>query len=246
MTTRDAFLGGRLSILQPRHGFRAGLDSVMLAAAVDAEAGERVLELGSGVGVAALCLAARVEGIALTGVEAQGVLVGLAAENAAGNGLSDRVLFREGRVEAMPADLPRDHFDHVMMNPPFFVEGPHDAPPDEGRRIAHIADPDALARWTKTARTHLSAKGRLTAIVPTERVPALLHALGTGFGAVTLFPLWPRAGEPAKRVIVTARKSSRTGFALAAGLVLHGAERGYTPVADAILRHGAPLPVRAP
>ncbi|MBL9010312.1 MAG: methyltransferase, partial [Alphaproteobacteria bacterium] len=85
MTTRDAFLGGTLTLVQPASGFRAGVDSVMLAAAVPARAGERVLELGSGAGVAALCLARRVEGVAVTGLEIQADLAALAAENAAAN-----------------------------------------------------------------------------------------------------------------------------------------------------------------
>ncbi len=57
--TDDGFLDGRLKILQPAKGYRSGLDSVLLGAAVPARAGERVLEAGAGVGVARLCLPAR-------------------------------------------------------------------------------------------------------------------------------------------------------------------------------------------
>ncbi len=65
----DAFLGGRLQILQSKSGYRAGLDAVMLAAAVPAMPGEAVLEAGIGAGAATLCLAARVGGLSITGVE---------------------------------------------------------------------------------------------------------------------------------------------------------------------------------
>ena len=51
--TRDAFLGGRITVSQPRHGFRAGLDSVLLGAAV-ASGSTSLLDLGCGVGTAAL------------------------------------------------------------------------------------------------------------------------------------------------------------------------------------------------
>ena len=73
-TREDAFLGGRLTIRQPVRGYRAGADPVFLAAAVAAKPGERVLELGCGVGTALLCLGARVAGLDLTGVERQGDL----------------------------------------------------------------------------------------------------------------------------------------------------------------------------
>lgn len=240
MTTEDRFLGGQLTLRQPKQGFRAGLDSVMLAAAVPAVPGDTALELGSGAGVAALCLARRVAGVHVTGIEIQGELVALATVNAEANAL-DGATFVQGRAEQPPPELPRDHFDHVMINPPFFVDGRDDASPDAFRRIASIADDELLTRWAKTARTHLHAKGLLTAIVPADRLAALLSALATGFGNVTIFPLWPRAGEPAKRIIVSARKGSRAALSLKPGLVLHGAGGDYSEGAEAILRRGGAL-----
>ena len=115
----------------------------------------------------------RVEGVAVTGLEIQADLAALAAENAAANGLAGRVRFLAGAVEDPPPGLAAARFDHVMMNPPFFVEGTDDAPPDPGKRLAHIADAEALARWVTCARTCLAPRGRLTAILPVERRVAL-------------------------------------------------------------------------
>lgn len=242
MTTEDAFLGGRLTLRQPEKGFRAGLDSVMLAAAVPATSGETVLELGSGAGVAALCLARRVPGLRVLGLEIQADLVDLALANAAANQLLEWVLFLNAAVEAPPEGITPNSFDHVMMNPPFFVEGTDDAPPGLARATAHIADPEALARWTKCARIYLKPRGRLTAILPAERLADMLSALEKGFGAIEISPLWPRLGSPAKRVLLTARMGSRTPLILKAGLTLHAENAKYTPEAEAILRDGAPFP----
>jgi tRNA1(Val) A37 N6-methylase TrmN6 len=236
-------LGGLLTLKQPAHGFRAGMDSVMLPAAVPAADGQAVLELGSGAGVAALCLARRVPGVHVAGLEMQDDMVALSTGNAAANGLSDRTRFLHGVVEQPPTALPRDAFDHVMMNPPYFVEGLDDPSPNAHRRASSIADADALARWAKCARTHLKARGTLTAIIPAERLPAMLIALDTGFGGVTVFPLWPRDGEPARRILIHARKGSRAPFALKQGLVLHGTDGTLTRETDAILRTGAGLPL---
>lgn len=240
MTTEDAFLGGRLRIRQPARGFRAGLDSVMLAATVPASGTESVLELGSGAGVAALCLTARVPEAKVTGLEIQPDLVLLAAANARDNNLGNRVAVLLGDVASPPPPLPRDHFDHAMMNPPFFVEGRDDPSPDPARSTAAIGDSELLARWAKTARTYLQAKGTLSAIVPADRLAAMLSALEVGFGGIVVFPLWPRAGEAAKRILVHARKGSRAPLVLRPGLVLHD-EAGFTPQAEAILRHGRRL-----
>ena len=65
----ETFLDGRVKVTQPESGFRSGLDAVMLAAAVPAASDQTALELGAGSGAASLCLAARVGGLRVTGVE---------------------------------------------------------------------------------------------------------------------------------------------------------------------------------
>ncbi|MEY2961347.1 MAG: hypothetical protein RLZ60_1177, partial [Pseudomonadota bacterium] len=52
----DNFLNGKVRVWQPINGYRAGVDPVLLAAAVPAKSGQTVLELGCGVGTASLCL----------------------------------------------------------------------------------------------------------------------------------------------------------------------------------------------
>ncbi|MDT8344261.1 MAG: methyltransferase, partial [Thermohalobaculum sp.] len=99
--TEDRLLGGRVRLLQPGAGYRAATDPVLLAAAVPARPGERVLELGIGAGAATLCLAARVAGLVHAGLEIQPDYLALAARNAALNGVA-LVLF-EGDVAAPPA-----------------------------------------------------------------------------------------------------------------------------------------------
>ena len=58
--SEDDFLGGKLRLKQPKRGHRAGHDAVLLAAATPAKPGERVVDLGAGVGVAGLAVASRV------------------------------------------------------------------------------------------------------------------------------------------------------------------------------------------
>src|SRR4029078_346670 len=89
-TTSDDFLGGRITVLQPKKGHRSGSDAVWLQAAVPAKKGESVLDAGSGVGVAGLCLLARVPGTRVPAVEIESRLSVLAATNAASNGLAAR------------------------------------------------------------------------------------------------------------------------------------------------------------
>ncbi len=229
----DSFLDGRVRVMQPDSGFRAGLDAVMLAAAVPAKTGQSALELGSGVGTASLCLAARVSGVALTGVEQDAALVRMARDNAAANGADAH--FVAADVFALPPELKRD-FDQVFCNPPFHGEGL--ASPDAARAAA-LMDGGSLKDWLKLGLQRTVSGGYFTAILRADRLNEALAALPEK--GVCAVPLWPRAGEAPRRVIVQARKGSHAPFALAPGLVLHRADGGWTPEADAILRRGEAL-----
>ncbi|MBF9058915.1 methyltransferase [Rhodobacterales bacterium HKCCSP123] len=243
-TTRDAFLGGRLVIEQPRDGYRAATDPVFLAAACPARAGESVLELGCGVGTAALCLAARVPGARLAGVERQAGYAALARSNAAAAAVEMEVI--EADLAHLPAELRSRSFDHVIANPPYFAAGDGTSARDAGREAANREE-TPLATWIATARARLKPGGWLTLIHLAERLPDCLSALD-GFGAVAVLPLQPRAGRPAGRVVIRARKGAKAPFRLLAPVTIHaGSEHGadapdYTDLAEAVLRAGAPLP----
>ena len=235
----DAFLDGRLRVLQPEEGFRSGSDAVLLAAAVPVKAGEAVLELGCGAGAAALCLLRRVEGVSASGLETQPALAALARENAARNGLELEVV--EGDVGAPPASLRRRSFDHVLMNPPFYERGRVSPAPEAGRRQGRLEGAGGLAPWLACALRRARPGGTITVIHRADRLPALLDGLGAQAGRIVVFPLWPARGEPAGRIVVRAVKSARTPLTLAAGLVLHESDGRYTPEAEAVLRDGAAL-----
>lgn len=231
-TTDDHFLNGRVKIAQFERGFRSGLDAVMLAAAVPVRANETCLELGSGAGVASLCLAARVGGAAITGVEIDPALVELAQDNAKANGLNAK--FIEADVFDLPVALKKD-FDHVFVNPPFH-DG--DVPPDAGRARA-LHDGGRLADWIALAAKRTASGGTMSAITRADRLGEVLGALPQS--GISVLPLWPKAGAAAKRVIVQWRKGAKHPLALLPGLVLHQTDGRYTKAADAILRDGAAL-----
>lgn len=251
VTTTDDFLGGRLSIVQPKTGHRAGSDAVFLAAAVDAQAGEAVLDAGAGVGVAGLCLLARVPKTTVTAVEIDARQCALAAENAERNGLSDRFAAIGADITAPAKDLAaagliREGYGQVMANPPFYMAGAVRAAPDAARAAAHVMPRGELGRWVRFLTTMAAPKGTLTVIHRADCLGTLLELLQDRFGDLAVFPLFPKAAEPAVRVIVQGRKGSRGGLRLLAGLVLHGPDGAYTAEAEAVLRGGEALSLGAP
>lgn len=239
LTTDDTLLGGRVRLRQPEGGLRAGHDAVLLAAAVPAKRGERVLELGCGSGAAFLCLAARIPDLTIVAVEREPSLATLARENAALNGLADRVTVIEGDVAdpALRRALPR--CAHGFANPPYWEGG--SAPPAALRRAA-THEEATLADWAATLAT-VAHRGSATLVLPAARFADGLAALGAArFGSPALLPLWPRAGVAAKRVLVSARMGGKGPARVLPGLVLHDGA-GATAEAEAILRDGGALAV---
>jgi tRNA1(Val) A37 N6-methylase TrmN6 len=234
--TEDGFLGGRLTIAQPRSGFRAGHDAVLLAAAVPASGGEHVLELGAGSGVVSLCLTARVLGIAARGIEIDPELVRLANENAARNRLADRARFVEGDAESL--DPRGEFFDHVFFNPPFHPDTGQISPYSTRDR-ARRDQGEMVSRWTRLGLAATREGGTVTAIVRADRQQEVVDIVA-GRGA-SILPLFPRKGEAPKRVIIRIVKGGVAPERVAAGLILHATDGKPTPEADAILRHMAPL-----
>lgn len=228
--TEDRFLGGRVVLRQRKDGFRSGLDAVMLAAAVPADAGQSVLELGSGAGAASLCLATRVPGVTVTGAEIESELVALSNANATANGLGARVVFVTVDVLDLPPDMKRD-YDHVLCNPPFHAGG--EISPDEMRAGA-LHDDGVLAEWLDVGVKRTRSGGTFTCVLRADRLSEALGALPPL--GVSVFPLWPHAGEDAKRVLLQVKKGARTPLAMRGGLVLHQPDGRYTAEADAVLR----------
>lgn len=243
--TRDRFLGGKLILYQPKRGYRAGVDPVLLAAAVNARAGQSVLDLGCGAGAAALCLGRRVAGLSLTGLELQPSYAALARRNADENRIAFEVI--EGDLAVMPPALKARQFDHVILNPPYFDRA-NGSPAPEAPRETALGGGTPLETWIAEAARRLAPKGYLHIIQRAERLPEILDHARTGLGSLQLLPLIPRAGRDSQLVILRARKDGRAAFRLHAGLLMHeGAvhdedRENYSATIRSVLRDGAALP----
>jgi len=240
--TEDGFLDGRLRLCQPRAGHRAGSEAVLLAAAVDPPPGADVLEVGCGSGAASLCLAWRRPDLALAGLELQPDLAELARMNARHNGIGARLTVHCGDLRTPPPALRPGSFDAVFANPPFFVPTAPRAPV-EARALARAECGARLDDWIVFCVRMLRPRGTLTLVHRAARLDDLLAALHGRTGDLTIFPLWPMAGRPAKHVLLRARKGSRGPLQLKPGLILHEPDGRFTAAASRLLREGAALSI---
>tara|TARA_X000000950_G_C13885722_1_gene648745 strand:+ start:1025 stop:1849 length:825 start_codon:yes stop_codon:yes gene_type:complete len=234
--THDHLLGEAVKITQPADGYRVGSDTVLLAASV-ATANGRLLDLGAGVGGVTLCLAHRFPELQVTAVEKHGDLAAMAAENAAVNGVANRVRVLTTDILQMPPVL-AGSFDHVVSNPPYHnSHGTRPRNPD--RALAHMGEDTEMGDWVKAAIWAAKPRAKITFICRADRVPELISLFdANGAGEVVLFPLWPRHSSPAGRVIVQVRRDVEGPGAVLPGLVLHRDDGGFTDAAEQVMTGG--------
>jgi len=248
-TSEDLFLDGLIRLRQPVDGYRAATDPVFLAASIPAKAGQKILDVGCGVGAASFCLAARVEGIHVSGLEIQTELIELAEENRILNNFQDRVRFVEGDLSKRPMDPEPNSFDHVMANPPFYESGSGQRPPNEIKARAHMEEDASLNDWVNYMLRMTKPKGTVTFINRSERLEETLAALKGRLGELILYPLWsmsPTGKErrAAKRFILQGRKGIKTQMKFAPGLVVHEDDGSYSDIAAGILKKGDGLDLK--
>jgi len=232
----NGLLNGRVRLRQPARGYRAGMDAALLAAAVPAGAGERMLEAGCGAGAVLMQIAARRPGVTLAGIERDPAMAALAVENVVLNGAQDRMTIRRGDVADGFRALDLAPFDWAVSNPPFFDDAGALRAPSEGKRGAWMAD-DGLKAWTDFLLKAVREGGRIVIVHRADRLADLLSLLGEKAGSFAIRPIHPFADEPAKRVLVHAIKTGRAPLRLLPPLVLHDRTGGkHTAEAEAILR----------
>jgi tRNA1(Val) A37 N6-methylase TrmN6 len=222
--TEDAFLGGQLRLRQPKSVHRAGHDAMLLAAATPARSGDRVVDLGAGIGAAGLAIAKRVAGIELLLVEIDAALASVARGNAVANAIAADVIVLDVTSAAetfATAGLSPDSVDVVLMNPPFNDPARHRASPDRSREVAHVSTAATLGKWIHAARRILKSGGALTLIWRADGLVEVLTALARGFGSLAIQPVHGGPKMPAIRVLIRATKGGKAPLQIHPALMLN-------------------------
>lgn len=241
--SHDGFLGEKLRLRQPRDGFRSGHDAVLLAAAANPPQGGHVAELGSGAGVASLCLLTRRHDAHVTGIEFDGDMVALAQANAAANNLGERAQFRQGDIAGAFADLHivANSFDEIIANPPFHEAGTVPDMAHDGKARAHIGTEGTLDSWVKCACALTRAGGHISFIHRADALDRLLTVMHKRLGDLHVLPIMPKPDSAATRILVRGKRDAGAPVTLLPPLVLQDESGQPSAAAEAILRHGAAL-----
>ena len=240
--TKDSFLGGGIRIWQPKKGYRAGIDPILLAASVNVSAGQKVLDLGCGVGTASFAIGYRVKNVELYGIEIQKVFADLADLNSKENGIELQV--ECSNISNLSYNITSKNFDHVIANPPYFdrkssVRGINLS------KEKSFGDTLPISEWLKVAAKRAKPKGFVHFIVRSDRLMEIFTNMPNSLGSLVITPVISRKNENAKLTILHAKKNGRAGFIISSPIVLHpqksDVREKYIPEVDKVLRNGASL-----
>jgi tRNA1(Val) A37 N6-methylase TrmN6 len=236
--TEDCLLGGRVRLVQPSKGHRAGTDAVLLAASASAKAGDRIIDVGASSGAVGLMVAAREKAARLAFVERDPDLAELCRRNCRDNGVEAEIVVADvlDKAARQAAGLRPESADLVLTNPPFLEEGQARISPDQGRAAAHALPAGGLEAWLKACAGLLKPKGRLVLIHRADRLAECLAHLSRGMGGMTIRFVHPAIGDPAIRVLISVVKGSRAPLSILPPVILNGPDGRFTPQTEALHR----------
>ena len=229
----DKFLDGKVLLKQHQNGLRATSDSVLVSAIVPAQKGETILDVGAGNGIIGLCVASRVFS-AITAVEVQKKLCLLIHENAILNNKNIDIFQLD--IFSSEDPLKGKLFHHVVTNPPFYKLSRKIRKNLEQKK-AYFQDFD-LKKWLNYCLKHLRSKGSFCLIHSPEALPEILSVLAIKLGNIEIFPITPKEGKNATRVLIRGYLNKKGPLILHSPLVMHTKENQRTLTAEKILRQG--------
>jgi tRNA1Val (adenine37-N6)-methyltransferase len=236
--TIDTILGGALTLVQPRNGYRFSIDSILLGRFVRVHQRDRVIELGAGCGVISVMIAALWHPREVVAIEIQPGLAAMAARNAILNRLdSIRVLNADLRARRIDGVAPAS-CDLVLANPPYRALRTGRTSPNPSRRTARDESTATLAEFVNAAKRYAANGARVAFVFKASRSAELLRCLAEN----TLEPkrirfVHPRADAPAATILVEARKGGGIEAAIEPPLIIYDRPGVYSDEALELMQN---------
>jgi tRNA1Val (adenine37-N6)-methyltransferase len=198
-----------IKVLQPRHGYRFSVDSLLLADFVRIRKFDHILDIGTGCGVIAMVLAKKHSNVKIVALEKQKDLARIAEKNICLNHLEGQIALYEADLNRIPEIFSAGSFDHIVTNPPY-------RSPVSGRLCKNSQE--ALARHEiltdldqvlSATRYALHPGGRVSLIYSADRAAKLLATMREmNLEPKRLRMIHPDLNLPAKLILVEGCKDA--------------------------------------
>lgn len=237
----EYLLSKRVLLRQPKGENRPTLEAIFLAAAVQAQPGETVLDINANVGAASLCLAIRCPQVKVVGLEPQRELVRYTSDNIKTNRLMGQVEVLQGELLKPPPRLAAGTFSHVMVNPSFSDQLPNTSATFKAHTDSSLSNNSYLIQWARFCLLMVRPLGTITFIHHANYLDQILTFFAGKLGNINLYPLWSKQNEPAKYILIKGTKNATGPTCLLPGMILQHGGGQYTAAAEQIIHHGKSL-----
>jgi len=235
----DSFLDGKLKIYQPIKGYRAGIDSVILAASVKDYKGCNILDAGCGVGVISYCIAFRCKNVNIIGIEKNKEYYSLAKKSLKLNKLESNINF----INKNFLSVTKSQTDIIVSNPPWFRKNSTYVSKNILLNEAKIESLD-LTTWIKKVWENLSDKGEYYTIFPFNRIKELTGILKKYFKVIKIYPLCSFKELPPNRAIIYAKKTAiKYQYLEFDKIIIHKADKTFMDNINDLLHKGISFPL---
>jgi len=217
----DYLWPGGPGFVQRETVFKLGTDAVLLAHFTNTARAKRAVDLGCGAGILPVLLAERTTGIQIDCVDILPEAVALTTENAAHNGLADRIQARLGDIRQISDIFPAGAYDLAVSNPPYFPAG-------AGKRASGTALANARDEATCTLDALCSAAayllrwgGRFSIVHRPERLSELfVTMIRHGIEPKRLRMVALTANAAPNLILAEGRRGGNPGLIVEAPLIL--------------------------
>ena len=215
--------------MQHREGYRFSIDAVLLAAFSAPEAGDRIVDLGTGCGIIPLILGYRHPAVSITGIEVQPELAALATQNVEANGMKERITIIRGDMRSLSIQDVSGPVDLVISNPPYRKGRSGRVNPHPQRAVARHEILATIQDVAGAAAGLLGIGGRFAIVYPTERITDLLTNLrSAGIEPKHIQTVHAKSHDPARLVLVSGIKGGRPSAAVHEPLMIFQPNGTYT------------------
>ena len=176
---------------------KVGTDGVLLGAWADVEGCKTILDVGTGSGIIAIMAAERNAVAHITALDIDADAIAQAQTNILATPWHNRIACKHFDIKAFASEK---RFDHIISNPPYFVEKPHS--PNAQRSLARSAESLPFRVLVESAERLLNVGGKLSVVLPTESASLFRYEAFERLWLSRLCSVITIAGDAPKRTLM--------------------------------------------
>lgn len=219
-----------LKLIQNKKGFCFGVDAVLLSDyAKGIKKGSTVVDIGTGTGIVAILLCAKINLKKIYGIELQEEVANIAQRNVELNGLGDKMEVININIKDVFSKLEKNKIDVIVTNPPYKKHDTGVKNLDTRQLISRHEVECTLEDIIKNASLLLKDLGEFYMVHRAERIVDI-------FVTLRKYKLEPKnirfvhskIGEKPNLVLVKAVKCAKEFLKIDKPLVIYGEDGNYT------------------